>query len=464
MRPWILPRRIGFWIALAALPPASALGSNQDGILLSPEAALTGGAVLAGDDHESGGWYNPAGLGTLPRDILQLGASAYGVTSRQVTGGVQTILPWTSHDTAVESARFYSVPSTVAYGHRFREGLAAGFGLYTPQRTSAASRTSFTSTGAAPGVPVPVTYQQLYSGSSVLDDTWGAVAVGWRALPRLSVGLALQGLYRTHVEVIDLSISYASPEVAPYEQGVFVDLSIRDDQTMLGARAVGGVQWDATDRFRLALVARSPLVRAYAFGGADRIVSYSEYEAGQAPVFGRYVDVLEPESRPTIVEPGRLSLGAARRGNRSSLRAEIDWQPALERAGRSQRATWNLRAGGTMRLGGNAVAGIGLFTDHARGRAVEGFGEVDLYGLAAGLEYRPAHVVRAIGGTGTWDLLVTLTARGAWGKGKAPAMRLDFEGGDFVVPILPGAQDQPFLEAPARVFEGSVNIFTAIAF
>jgi hypothetical protein len=464
MRPGFPSRRFGIWVALVTLPLASAFASNQDGILLSPEAALTGGAVLAGDDHDSGGWYNPAGLATLPRDIFQLGASAYGITSRRVSGGVETILPWTSHDTEVDSDRFYSVPSTVAYGHRFREGLAAGFGLYTPQRTSAGWRTSFASAGPAPGVPETVTYQQFYSGSSVLDDTWGAVALGWRAHPRLSVGFALQGLYRTQVEVLDLSVSYATPSSPPFEQGLFIDLSIRDDQTMLGARAVAGVQWDAGDHWRLAAVLRSPLARAYAFGGTDRIVSYSEYEAGEAPVFGREVDVLEPESGLSIVEPGRVSIGVAWRNGRTSLRAEVDWQPALERTLRTQRSLWNARAGGTLRLHENAVLGLGLFTDHARGSAAEGFSEVDLYGLAGGLEYRPAYVVQAIGGTGRWDLLVTLTVRGAFGTGKAPAMRLDFDTPEFVLPIFPGQEDQPFLEAPARVFEGAVNLFTAIVF
>jgi hypothetical protein len=464
MRPGPPSRRIGIWVALATLPLASAFASNQDGILLSPEAALTGGAVLAGDDHDSGGWYNPAGLATLPRDIFQLGASAYGISSRSVSGGVEAVLPWTSHATDVETDGFYSVPSTVAYGHRLREGLAAGFGLYTPQRSSSGWRTSFASTGPAPGFPEPMTYQEFYSGSSVRDDTWGAGALGWRAHPRLSLGFALQGLYRTQVEVLDLSVSYATPSAPPYDEGLFLDLSIRDDETMLGARAVAGVQWDASGRWRLAAVVRSPLVRVYAFGGADRIVSLSEYTAGADPIFGREVDVLEPESGLSIVEPGRVSLGAAWRDGRTSLRAEVDWQPALERRLRTQRSLWNVRAGGTVRLDENAVLGLGLFTDHARGEASQGFIEIDRYGLAGGLEYRPAHVVRAIGGTGRWDLLVTLAVRGAWGTGKAPAMRLDFVNADFVVPILPGEEDQPFLEAPARAFEGSVNLFTAIVF
>jgi hypothetical protein len=457
-------RRFVLPLVLAALAPASTSASNQDGILLSPEAALTGGAVLAGDDHDSGGWYNPAGLATLPRDIFQLGASAYGITSRHVSGGVETVLPWTNHATEVDSDSFYGVPSTVAYGHRFREGLAAGFGLYTPQRLTSGWRTSFASTGLAPGVAEPITYEQFYSGSSTLDDTWGAVALGWRAHPRVSVGIALQGLYRTQVEAVDLSMSYATPSSPPFDQGFFLDLSIRDDQTMLGARAVAGVQWDVSDRWRVAAVLRSPLVRVFAFGGSDRIVSYTEYQAGDVPLFGREVDVLEPESGLSIVEPGRISLGAAYRHGRTSLRAEVDWQPALERRLATQRSLWNVRAGGTLRLDENAELGLGFFTDRARGEASQGFVEIDLYGLAGGFEYRPAHVIRALGGTGRWDLLVTLAVRGAWGTGKAPGMRLDLDTPEFVIPIFPGQEDQPFLEAPARAFEGSVNLFTAIVF
>jgi hypothetical protein len=461
-----IPRRAAVVaVALAALLQAPRTpASNPDSTPVSPEAALTANTVLASDDPGGGGWYNPASLAAVTRSSVQVGASAYAITSMSVAGAIETTLPWGSLSGTMSSVRYASVPSVVSYTFRLREGLGASLGVWTPFHDYAGGSTSGASSGPYPGAPgVTGSYTELYSFSRTRDDTWAGAALGWQASPRVRLGLMLQGSYSTRLGAVDFNASLKTDSADPLEGGSHLDLSERVDLSYLGLRALGGLQVDVTPEVRLALAVRSPAVRVLTWGSATRVVSAAVLLPGVPPTEYQITQELPRGTEPAVVEPVRLYAGLRWARGRWTLAAEADWHPALDRWLTGQGAAWNGRAGGTCQLSPDLTAGIGLFRDTSAMATGQTATTFDYYGLAGGVVYRPRAVVAALGGSGSWDMLTGLAVRGAYGTGS-------FTGARFS-PVDPAGRALPAAamsltpqEAPAEALEGSLSLFTSIVF
>jgi hypothetical protein len=453
-------------LALALLAPSRALASNPESTPLSPEAALTGGAVLAGDDPAGAGWYNPASLGGITRSSAQLGASAYSVAATEVQGALVTVLPWGTSAADAVDRHYVSVPSVLSLSYKVREGLGFSVGVWTPFHSTFTATIWGQSSGPYPGVPgMQASYEQVYSASYRWDDTWAGASIGWQATPRLRVGASLQGAYSTSSAVIDLDTGLQTTSSDPLEQGAHLNVSVRGDDTFLAGRAVVGLQWDATEELRLALVVRSPAIQVAAWGQVSRVTSVAALLPGFAPQQAQLLEQVDVDGGLSVVEVGRIYGGGAWRRGPWSLRLEGDWGPGLIRSLSTERPSWNVRAGALYQWDADTCVGVGLFREGTRARASEGRLALDSYGLSGGVDFRPTKVVKALGGGDTWDLLTGIAVRASWGVGQGPGMTVvPFDFSQSVVPIFPGQQSQGFLEVPASSFEGSLNFFTALKF
>jgi hypothetical protein len=460
------PRPGTILLALALLAPVPAGASNPESTPLSTEAALTGGAVLAGDDPAGAGWYNPASLGGLRRSSAQLGASAYSVATTEVQGALVTVLPWGTSAADAVDRHYVSVPSVLSLSYKVREGLGFSVGVWTPFHSTFAASLGGQSSGPYPGYPgLEAYYEQAYSASYRWDDTWAGASIGWQATPRLRVGASLQGAYSTSSAVIDLDIGLQTTSSDPLQQGAHLAVSVRGDETHLAGRAVVGLQWDATEELRLALVLRSPAIQVAAWGQLSRVSSVAALLPGFAPQQAQLLEQVDVAGGVSIVEVGRIYGGGAWSRGRWSVRLEGDWGPGLIRTVASERASWNVRAGALYQWDADTCVGAGLFREGARTRASDGALALDTYGISGGVDFRPEKVVRALGGGTSWDLLTGIAVRAAFGVGHGPGMTVvPFDLSQSVLPIFPGQQGQGFQEVPARSFEGSLNFFTALKF
>ncbi len=435
---------------------------------MSAEAALTAGAVLAGDDPSGGGWYNPAALGGIRRSSFQLGASAYSVATVSVEGALVTVLPpgWGPMNGTARDTHYVSVPSVLSLSYRVREGLGVAVGVWTPYHDTYSATLVGSSSGPYPGDPaLQATYEQIYGLSYRWDDTWAGASVGWQALPTIRVGASLQGAYSSSTSVIDLDTGLQTTSTNPRDQGAIINVSIRDDQSILAARALVGVQWDVTEALRLALAVRSPSVRAVAWGQTTRVTSVSVLLPGYDIQQSQGIEEIEPSAGLSVIDVGRVYGGAAWSSGRWSVRLEGDWGPALRRNRNAETANWSARTGATYQWSPDLRVGAGLFRDGARSQASDGTLALDTYGLAGGVDYRPAKVVEALGGGDSWDLITGIAVRCAYGVGKGPGMTVvPFDYASSVLPILPGLQEQEFQEVPAHSLGGSIDFFTALKF
>jgi hypothetical protein len=452
-------------LALALLAPAAARGFNPETTPMSAEAALTAGAVLAGDDPHGGGWYNPASLGGIERSSVQLGASAYSVSSTAVERALVTVLPWATVESTARDTHYVSVPSVLSLSYRVRAGLGVAVGVWTPYHNNYAAGLGVRSSGPYPGHPeLQASFEETYSTSSRWDDTWAGAAVGWQAHPRLRIGASLQGAYSSSTSTVDLDTGLRTTASDPLQQGAHINTSIRSDQSVLAARALLGLQWDATAALRLALALRTPVVRVAAWGQGARVTSVAVLLPDESPLQAQLLEPLAPPSGLSVIDPGRICGGAAWTDGRWSVRVEGEWGPSLERVRASEKASWNVRAGALYRVDRDLSVGAGLFRDGARTRAADGTLALDTYGLGGGVDFRPSKVVAALGGGDSWDMTTGFAVRAAYGVGKGPGMTVDLFGDSSVIPIFPGQQEQGFQEVPARSLEGSIHFFTALSF
>src|SRR5688572_24815439 len=79
-------------LVVMAMLPGVARAGNEDSYFQGNEAALFGGAVVAGVSDASSVWYNPAGLGSNERNKLDLSGSAFVLRVRTVDAGLVTEL------------------------------------------------------------------------------------------------------------------------------------------------------------------------------------------------------------------------------------------------------------------------------------------------------------------------------------------------------------------------------------
>ena len=100
--------------------PELALAGNDDELFVGSQAAMTGGAVSAMVSDASATWYNPAGLGAVPLDQIDVSGTFYSLRAYSAKGFLTSRSGHVDHGSVVE---FVSVPSQVAYVRRLAPGV-----------------------------------------------------------------------------------------------------------------------------------------------------------------------------------------------------------------------------------------------------------------------------------------------------------------------------------------------------
>lgn len=448
-------------VSLLVLSPF-ARATGPESSRLSSEAALAG-AVVAADDDGGGGWYNPASLGGLTRNSVQLGVSAYSYAWVHATGVLTTVLPWETQAQDTTASRYSSVPSVLGLTFRLREGLGLSVGLWTPFHDSFSTGFSTNAHGPFPGAPqVEATLVQRYDWAAQSDDTWAMAALGWQLHPQLRLGVALEGGLLTSEEWIELNTTLNVTPTTPQQTGALVHVRVREVTNSLAMRAVLGAQWAISKSLKVGVAVRSPQVQATRWGQHVQVALVGALLPGYAPQVASDVDTTPPTQGLVLMEPGRGLAGAVVDLGALSLRADAEWSPALASAHLAPSV--RLRLGALYVVSPDLRIGLGTSFDSARTRASDGALSLDTYGLSGGLTYRADKVVKALGG-GLWDLLGTVAVAGVYGVGSAPGMTMvPFDFSKSVVPVFPGASNRPFQEVPAWSLDLSIHFMTTVKF
>jgi hypothetical protein len=446
---------------VALLAPRSGRAASPESVPVSPEAALTAGAVLASDDPGGGGWYNPASLAAVKRSSIQVGASAYSESATVINDAAQVRLPWGSESGDIRSLRYSSVPSVLSYSFKLRDGVGLSLGVWTPYHDYDGGTVTIASSGPYPPA-LTATYAQTYGFSERRDDTWAGAAIGWQATPRLRIGAMLQGAYSTDVWTLDVNTSLTTSSTLPLETGSHLVYSERGDQGVIGLRTLFGMQLQVTERLRIASAVRGPTLRLYAWGPVNKFLTTAALLPNVPPNQSQIATVTKPGRGVSAVEPVRLYFGSRYAKDRWTLAVEGDWHPGLDGQFGTFKEGWNVRVGGTWRVNQDLLAGLGVFHDASSAESSPGRNSLKYSGFSGGVMYRPSAMVKALKDGGNWDLLTCVAVRGAYGWGTYRGIALS-----QLTPAPSPPEAGGILTFPsqsASVIEGSIAFFTAIIF
>lgn len=381
-------------LALVLVGATPALAGNQDGFLLSDDAAIAAGAVSA--VTVGGCWYNPAGLGAAQRSSVSVSTSAFVVRFRNVPGILRTQLPGNEELTVadLDSTEILSAPGAIVAAKRLSPGLALAATVFVPQHDS---------------FPIDATLRSKMPplGGGGGDETWSYVerfsqnitrtryhiggSIGWQVHPNLRVGASIYAVYLTLRREFSLWASIDD------EAGDNIGFGLGQSQSEVdhfGLQLVAGLQWAPDPRWRLAAVVRSPALNLFQIGEVDDtgaqvrmnlpgVEPYSYLEYSQ-------LDLEDTEFE--ILVPLRATLAVAHKVGEGWLSLEGDITAPVQNLsiGIDRELTFNVRVGGSFAVDEEVSVGGGLFTDRSPDKPPEAVGEfdVDYYGATVGFTLR----------------------------------------------------------------------------
>ncbi len=398
----------GVWAPLA-------LAGNDDELFVGSQAAMTGGAVSAMVSDASATWYNPAGLGAVPLDQIDVSGTFYSLRAYSAPGFLSSRTGDSDPGSVIE---FVSVPSQIAYIRRLSPGLSLGLGYFVPQASNLVLREGLT-------VELPRTSEdaeeeraswQLALSAVRVQHTAG-LGLGFALSARVRGGFSLIGTYQNETQ----SVALSGLRTRGAEATAFVGTMQLGTASQLGLEAGAGFQIDLAPDWRLGVSLRSARLLLYqsvhvlgASGGAVSAGAETSIEGF----------MLEPRVSRTDFVPiraGRAGLAMAHHGELGWAAFELDVQPGLysESAGVDRQAVLNLRLGGYRRVSETVALGAGLFTDRSpdvlQRDALNAKGH--FYGVSAGIELSDRHRLLESGRTDVLSFTSTFALKYAFSDG-----------------------------------------------
>lgn len=249
-------KKLALVLAVVAFARAAQAG-NLDGVFVSDQAAMMGGAVTALAASTTAVYYNPAGLAADTKHTsISLSTSSYGFSTRSSPS-----LAGTGADRSTDrltTLQLLSVPAAIAYFKPLTPRLGAGFGLFVPLAVNEWQRDAAT---------VGSTSATLENRLSANEYRLGG-GVGYALTDTLRLGGALFVSYQTATVHYDFSSQQRTDDTVTSA----AQLNINDELTRLSALATLGAQWQPTPEIIVGATWFLPQVQ---LTGSDRLSSQS---------------------------------------------------------------------------------------------------------------------------------------------------------------------------------------------
>jgi hypothetical protein len=372
------------WLSILCLAPSLARAGNDDELFVGNQAAMVGGAVSATVTDSSSTWYNPAGLGKIDRDQVDVSATVYTLRLYSVPDFIETTTG-EADDGAV--AEFVVAPSQIAYVRRLERGLSLGLGYFVPRATNYVLREAIEG-----GRTAERTHWQIAATVAEVQH-YGAAGLGYEVSPRVRIGASLIGGYVTSTQSIALfgSAMSARQPVAAASVNAIGTVNVLTMEIGLG------LQLELTDAVALGISCRTPQLQLRE--SIDLIVNRVTVSIADpaAPVLETEPQHQRETRGLDLRQAGRAGIALSFRYGDGWVSGEVDIQPPLSRPriDVDRKALINARLGWYHALLPSLALGVGLFTDRSGEAKSWDFvsGEGDFYGASIGLELSNEHLL-----------------------------------------------------------------------
>ena len=359
----------------------NAQAGNDDELFVGNQAAMLGGAVLATVSDSSALWYNPAGLGAVERDQVDISATVYTLRVYQVPDFLAA-RGGRSEDGSV--AEFVVAPSQLAYVRRFAPGISGGIGYFVPRSSNYVLRESLDSGNRSE--------RSEWQVAAAIEEIQhiGAAGVGIAVSERLRLGASLIGGYAGTEQSITLFGAVHRPE----QPDAVNTRTVIGTNGRLSLELGLGMQLELSDAFVLGVALRSPQLQVY--NGTNATLNGAVASLPEAAAM-KERDVSQQGLE--VLRLGRAAASLSFFYPRGWLTAELDVQPGFQNAAASvdRKLLVNGRLGWYHSLTRAVALGLGLFTDrHAETKhwaLLAGSG--DFYGMTVGFELSNEHLLAA---------------------------------------------------------------------
>lgn len=423
---WVVVLATAATLFLLAVPGARA--GNTEGIYFGEQAVLTGGAVRAIIDDGSATIYNPAGLGTIDTQILNVSLSAFQFQAQRIPGAY--VLE-NGDSFSINGSQLTPLPTSIAFTRPLANDWIVGLGVFTRSFTNTSFSIDDTTQRGDARFDTDIELE-------VRENVFRAGAgLGKQLSPRVSFGFSLAAEVATRAA--QSSISLDRTGISDPSTGSISRLEAsKSSQTVLGLGAIVGTMVRLSERWTFGGVIELPTFRIYNGGRAASSTLMAESEGtGELPYRS------SEDEQVSLAKPGlllsfiRAHTSFAYESGRWTLTLEAD--VALENSFHIDsvlQGVWNARAGLQYTTPSKLTFGFGLFTDRAPNfQTFEStFGNYQFTGASAAVRFQNKHTlenddgeIRSLVFSSTFGL------RYAYGRASFEPISLSFSGDRFDV-------------------------------
>jgi len=362
-----------FALVLILSYAGTAAAGNLDSFYLGNDAAMQAGAITADADASSGIWYNPAGLAGMQGTGLDVSASAYALR----LNGNYDIEADRAYATVsrLVTTDFLIVPNAMTLTRKVGK-VGLGLGVFVPNQrvTFLRTRVQQPEADGLPGVDLAIDYYER------LQEYFGGPSIGWRAHPKVDVGMSLLVHYRNELSIGASQISFS-------QSGAVLQSTTHQtlDWQQVGIQPAFGVQWQLMPRWRMGIALHLPSLRLFNIRQVVQLGTANTSNTATGDAYDQVQFKDDSGLASQLIAPARFHAGLSHEFGKLRLAVEANYQTPFHNTDLDvfTKAVVNVRIGGHYRASDTWQFGGGLFTDRsAAGGAPEiGDRRLDYYGI-----------------------------------------------------------------------------------
>lgn len=359
-----------------ALPAHAA---NEDGVFVSNESVLLGGAARSVVSDGSAAWLNPARLTQIERVSVMGNLNALRLSHQRIPRALQVE---GDGSLDLQETNVSILPGSMSLGTALNDRLVLGAGVFVTKSQVGNESLHLAST-------VGDQSNDLVIGVTNRDQDYNAVlALGWKANERSSYGLTLTFRYgRQAYTLANWSI------VSNAVKEEISALTIQQQLTRAGLGLIIGGDWQLNDSVVLTAVVQTPMlmlvnsersliVDSYSQSGPDDQIRYSVDSIRTLSADARALGSL------------RMHVGVAWNPDPLLLTGELELRMEPQVSNGGYIAVWNARIGLQHEIKEGVTVGGGIFTDLTQRIPLSEFYDTNVQYLGASVGGRFTKVIR----------------------------------------------------------------------